>query len=249
MLLASPVVRRQSFLGGATLGADPHRGVADVDRLASSSPEPSHPLSRQGPRPSVSASERRPSGIESSGLSGAEFASHSDFSESEALRVAGASIEILAARPRIGTTGQTRTPLEGANTSQAGGMNVESDPDRVIWHGLVGFRNKGGIGRWRKAWAVLRPRNFILYKDKTEESVLFVLYLSNIVSVVEIDALSRSRKHCLQIITDEKSYKFCANDEEELVQCLGAFKSLLAKRRELEAKAAAELSAPTQTGQ
>jgi hypothetical protein len=79
----------------------------------------------------------------------------------------------------------------------------------------------------------------ILYKNDSESSVLFIVYLSSIVNVVDIDPMSRTRTHCLQIITDEKSYKFCANDEEELVQCLGAFKSLLAKRRELEAKAAA----------
>jgi hypothetical protein len=84
---------------------------------------------------------------------------------------------------------------------------------------------------------VLRPRNFILYKDGAESSVLFLLYMSSIVNVVETDSKSRTKKHCLQIITDEKSYRFCTHDEEALVQCLGAFKSLLAKRRELEARA------------
>jgi hypothetical protein len=42
----------------------------------------------------------------------------------------------------------------------------------------------------------------------------------------------------LQIITEEKSYRFCTHDEESLIQCLGAFKSLLAKRREIEARVA-----------
>jgi hypothetical protein len=63
--------------------------------------------------------------------------------------------------------------------------------------------------------------------------------MSSIVNVVDIDPVSRTKAHCLQIITDEKSYRFAAQDEETLVQCLGAFKSLLAKRKELEAKVAA----------
>jgi len=235
MFLASPVVRRESFLGGPNQGA---RGVADLERLASSSPEPSQPQYRA--RPSVSASGRRPSQIESSGMSGTELASHSDFSDSEIHRIPGTSIESLAVKSQPGTKSQARQPLETINNGQAGGNNVDTDPDRVIWQGWLGFlRSKGGVRQWKKSWAVVRPRNLILYKNGSESSVLFIIYLSSIVNVVDIDPMSRTRTHCLQIITDEKSYKFCANDEEQLVQCLGAFKSLLAKRRELEAKAAA----------
>ena len=244
MFLASPVVHRESFLGGATPGADPRRAVTDFERLASSSPEPAP--SRPGARPSVSGSGRRPSQIESSGMSGAELASHSDFSDSEVHRIPGASFESLAVQPPRGTGAPVRSGSEAVNNGQAGGMNVESDPDRIIWQGWLGFfRSKGGVRQWKKSWAVLRPRNLILYKDDSEYSVLFIVYLSSIVNVVDIDPMSRTRTHCLQIITDEKSYKFCAKDEEELVQCLGAFKSLLAKRRELEAKAAAAAHPPS----
>ena len=44
--------------------------------------------------------------------------------------------------------------------------------------------------------------------------------------------------HCLQIIVEDKSHKFCAADEEALTRFLGALKSLLAKRREKEAASA-----------
>jgi len=36
----------------------------------------------------------------------------------------------------------------------------------------------------------------------------------------------------MQIITEEKTYRFCALSEEDLDNSLGAFKSLLAKRKE-----------------
>ncbi|KAK1827827.1 hypothetical protein QBC39DRAFT_166608 [Podospora conica] len=233
MFLASPAVQRNSFLDHHPPRTEPRRGaIPEFDRLASSSPEPAP---RPRIRPTMTGPGRRPSQIESSGMSGAELASHSDFSDSDAHRFPGASIESLAELPRDSST-HARPGTAPLNRSQD-----HLDPDRVMWQGWLGFlRSKGGVRKWKKTWAVLRPRNLILYKDDAESSVLFLVYLSSIVNVVDIDPMSRTRKHCLQIITDEKSYKFCAKDEEGLVQCLGAFKSLLAKRRELEAKAAAE---------
>ncbi|KAK3333873.1 hypothetical protein B0T19DRAFT_139713 [Cercophora scortea] len=238
LFLASPAFQRQSYYGAqANENNDVNR---DLERLASSSPEPLEPPVRIIAPPYG----RRPSQIDSSGLSGAELASHSDFSDSEIQRRPGTSFESLGLQspPLHTASGHVRPELraKAVNVSQASGFNIEQDPDRVIWQGWLGFlRTKGGVRQWKKSWAVLRPRNFILYKDESEYSVLFIVYLSSIVNVVDIDPLSRTKTSCLQVITDEKSYRFCAQDEEALVQCLGAFKSLLAKRRELEAKAAA----------
>ncbi|KAK7213546.1 hypothetical protein V2G26_020724 [Clonostachys chloroleuca] len=115
--------------------------------------------------------------------------------------------------------------------------NVERDPDRVIWQGWLWFlRTKGGVRQWKHLWGVLRPRNFIMYKNESEYAAQHIIRLSAIVNVVDIDPLSKSKTDCLQIITEEKSYRFCTHDEESLIQCLGAFKSLLAKRREIEAR-------------
>ncbi|KAJ3517579.1 hypothetical protein NM208_g14683 [Fusarium decemcellulare] len=125
------------------------------------------------------------------------------------------------------------------SASQTSVSNIEQDPDRVIWQGWLYFlRNRRGMRQWKDMWAVLRPRNLILYKDESEYTARWILPLSSIVNVVDIDPLSKSKKHCLQVITEEKSYRFCAHDEDALVRCIGAFKSLLAKRRELEARVA-----------
>ena len=240
MSLASPLVQRQSFMGSMMPDADPRRAVAELERLTSSSPEPLHPRTR----PATTTSARRPSQIESSGMSGTELASHSDFSDFEVHRAGTTSFENLAVQlpPRSFT--RARPGTGAMNNSQVSGINIEQDPDRVIWQGWLRFlRSKRGVRQWKKSWAVLRPRNLILYKDDTEYSVLFIVYLSSIVNVVDIDPVSRTKTHCLQIITDEKSHRFCASSEEDLVQCLGAFKSLLAKRRELEAKVAASADA------
>jgi hypothetical protein len=65
---------------------------------------------------------------------------------------------------------------------------------------------------------------------------ILIISLSSVINAVEIDPLSKSKVHCLQIITEEKSYKFCAHNEDTLDKSLGAIKSLLAKRKEQEGK-------------
>ncbi|KAL2195502.1 hypothetical protein P885DRAFT_40852 [Corynascus similis CBS 632.67] len=235
MFLASPGPRQPSFSPPVEVGsAGSNRALASPERFLSSSPEPVDPPIRGLGKPY----NRRPSHLDSSGLSNAELASHSDFSDSDMHRVPGASFESLTAQQPSTSPGPSRQSLGALHSNRVSGTHQEADPDRVIWQGWMWFhRSKGGVRQWKKSWGVLRPRNFILYKDDVESSVLFLLYMSSIVNVVETDPMSRTKKHCMQIITDEKSYRFCTHDEEALVQCLGAFKSLLAKRRELEAKA------------
>jgi len=244
LFLASPPVRQGSFLqagnfaSGSLSATEGRSPVARAvpDRWVSSSPEPMELPSRTSLKPPSAG--RRMSQIDSSGLSGAEFATHSDFSDWEPTRpgIKGTSFESLGAlHPVPEGEGPDAVPA-GPKRSSTGPHPDPSEADRVIWQGYMYLLRTPapGVKQWKKAWAVLRPRNLILYKDSAESSVLFVLYMGAIVNVVETDPLSKKKRHCLQIITDEKNYRFCCRDEEELVQCLGGFKSLLAKRREIE---------------
>jgi hypothetical protein len=107
----------------------------------------------------------------------------------------------------------------------------------VVWQGyLLYLRSKGGVRQWKDLWAVLRTKNLALYKDDGEYSPRLIIPLSSVVSAVEIDPVSKSKTHCMQLITEEKSYRFCAHSEESLDKSLGAFKSLLAKRKDEEGK-------------
>ncbi|KAF3769969.1 hypothetical protein M406DRAFT_96618 [Cryphonectria parasitica EP155] len=240
MFLASPIIRRDSFMTPNLAQTDVGSGriIQDHDRYLSSSPEPVD-LNKTGfRRPSYNP--RRPSTtMESSGLSGNEMASHSDFSDTDIQRYLGTSIESLAVQsPPLSSSGP-RPGVGARNCSQASGLNIEQDPDRILWQGwLWWLRSKGAVRQWKHCWAVLRPRNLILYKDESEYTVQFIVQMGMILNVVDVDPMSRTKAHCLQIITEEKSYRFSARDEESLVKCLGAFKSLLAKRKELEAKMA-----------
>lgn len=248
MFLASPVVRRDSFMppeAGTQKDTGSGRIFQDREGCMSSSPEPVDLHLHSFRRPSYNP--RRPSiTVESSGLS--DWASHSDFSDSDIQRYRGASIESLAVQtpPTSVSAAVTRPSVGARNASQLSGLNIDQDPDRIIWQGwLWWLRSKGAVRQWKNSWAVLRPRNLILYKDESEYTVQFLVSMNMILNVVDIDPMSRTKKHCLQIITEEKSYRLCAHDEDSLVKCLGAFKSLLAKRKELEAKMAVGGSNPT----
>lgn len=207
------------------------------ERLASSSPEPSEPLLRlPKPRVSVANSQRRPSRtIE---YSGNELGSHSDISDADPHSALEPSTnrkpeEKQAVRP----PDPSRLTLASRNISQMSILNIEQDAERVVWQGyLLYLRSKGGVRQWKDLWAVLRPKNLALYKDEGEYSPRLIIPLSAIISAVEIDPVSRTKAHCMQIITEEKSYRFCAHSEESLDKSLGAFKSLLAKRKETEGK-------------
>jgi hypothetical protein len=223
MLLASPVAATGSYL---------HH---HAERLASSSPEPSDPVPQASGSKGLSNLQRRESHtIE---YSGNELASQSEMSDGGGpiRRNRGASKssppgESLAVQPP-----PDRPMLAGRNISQMSGFNIEQDPERVVWQGhLLFLKSKNGIRQWKKLWMVVRPRNFALYKNDSEYSPIRIIPFSSVISAVEIDPLSKTKKHCLQIITDEKSYKFCVQDEDMLDKSLGAFKSLLAKRKELE---------------
>ncbi len=67
-----------------------------------------------------------------------------------------------------------------------------------------------------------------------EYAAHLIIALSNILSADEIDPVSKHKPHCLQIVVEDKSYRFCAQSEEALARFLGALKSQLAKRKEKE---------------
>ncbi|PHH79521.1 hypothetical protein CDD82_2342 [Ophiocordyceps australis] len=181
---------------------------------------------------------------DSSGMSGNELPSHSDASDNEGQRLSSALAESLAFKGAARTKEPAIHAPDARNLGQGNLRHVpstENDPDRVIWQGwLWMLRSKGGVRQWKDMWGVLRPRNLILYKDESEYTAQWIAQLSNVVSVVDIDPLSKSKVNCLQIILEEKSFRFCSHDEESLVQLIGAFKSLLVKRRSQEARAATD---------
>ncbi|KAF3930723.1 hypothetical protein ABW19_dt0209370 [Dactylella cylindrospora] len=164
--------------------------------------------------------------------SGGESSS-SAFRPTSAATVASTAAGLPVASP-ITSTEEPPPPETGVQRKESGFSNFEGqiDDSRAVWHGyLYVLKSKSGIRQWKKLWVVLRPRNIVFYKNDDEYSALKVIALESVIDVVEINPISRSKQHCMQVILENKTYRFSAGSEENLTKWLGAFKSTLAKSR------------------
>ncbi|MCJ1478819.1 hypothetical protein MMC13_007503 [Lambiella insularis] len=242
MTYGSPIAKEGHYQSLAhTLRSSDDHDPSDRDQIGSSSPEPaelSRPsTTRDGIRiPTISKSPAH-----EFDYSGNDHGSYSDFSDTAPVRLqnqisAPLSNGKLRAISNVAATSpsssQTR-PEVGHNLGETSVPQADQDPERVIWHGyLLCLKSKGGVRQWKKLWVVLRPKNLAFYKNEEEYSAHLIISLSSIISAVEIDPVSRSKAHCMQIIAEEKSFRFCAANEEALARWLGALKSQLARRKE-----------------
>lgn len=182
------------------------------------------------PRPSSSMppealhSARRPS--HTLNYSGNDYGSFSDFSDTGG--PAPAAFHGSA-------NSLPRTSQQIPNVSQQSNIGTTPDDERVVYHGwLYVLKSKGGVRQWKRVWVVLRPKGLGLYKNDQEYSANLIIPFSSIIDAVDIDPASKSKQYCMQVITEEKNLRFCAPDEDCLAKWLGAFKSLLVKRKEAE---------------
>lgn len=51
--------------------------------------------------------------------------------------------------------------------------------------------------------------------------------MQSILAAVETDPLSRTKRHCFQVVTKEKILRFCADSEAEVDRWLGGLLSLI----------------------
>ncbi|PVI02945.1 PH domain-like protein [Periconia macrospinosa] len=216
MILMSPVPTKTIFTGF-------DRAAKRGEVGSSSSEAEARPSSSIAPENMHSA--RRPS--HTLNYSGNEHGSYSDFSDT-----GGPAPTTFQAS----MTSLPRTPRSSAqipNSSQQNNNGTAPDDNRVIYHGwLWVLKSKGGVRQWKKVWVVLRPKALGLYKNDQEYSANLIIPFENLIDAVDIDAASKSKQHCMQVISEEKNLRFCAADENSLAKWLGAFKSLLVKRKE-----------------
>lgn len=184
-------------------------------------------------------SARRPSHTITS-YSGNEHGSFSDFSDTTGVAAFQDSSLSLAntknaeRSPPPAAPGENRPTID-RSFREVSSLSATPDDERVVYHGwLYVLKSKRGVRQWKKLWVVLRPKALGLYKNEEEYSANLIIPFPNIINAVEIDPISRSKRYCMQIISEERNYRFCAPDEDALARWLGAFKSLLAKRKEAE---------------
>lgn len=240
MMLASPIGQNAGSYNGfeqAMLSRDAQQPLND-DRLGSSSPEPVEHIPRPiRSNPRDVNSVRRPS--HTMDYSGNEVSDFSDV-ETQPSRVPLQATSTVSIPEEPHAVQPPNPPFIKRNGSDMSGFNVsspEADPERVVWQGhLLLLKSIRGVRQWKDLWVVIRLKNITLYKNDQEYSPILIISIGSVINAVEIDPLSKSKIHCLQIITEEKSYKFCAKDEEGFVKSLGALKCLVARRKEQDAK-------------
>lgn len=254
MFLASPGGAESAYTGfersiDANLSPMAEAGAAGESSSDGETYGQSQSLPKRNHRASLTIGNRKPSQAD---YSGAEQGSFSDFSDSAlgpTARMSALSLSPTDARPSTNSQPPPsagsiygRPPLGVRSASQMSGIALgleenrkvsrASDDERVMCHGWIYLlKSTSGVRQWKKVWMVLRPKALAVYKNEEEYTAMIVLPFPSIIDAVEIDAISKSKTSCMQVISEERNYRFCAMDEESLAKWLGAFKSLLAKRK------------------
>lgn len=264
MVLASPGGARSAYHGferhyNGSLQARMEDRNAQGYSSSDAEPFPSSAPSRRGPMSQLH-SMRRPS--HTLDYSGPEHASYSEFSDSAGARMSALSLTSMQTPTSVPTVNASqahsiygaspRPPIEQRNPSQMSNLDLQEqrpaphpphDEERVVRQGWVLLlKSKTGVRQWKKLWMVLRPKSLALYKNEEEYSAILVMPFNNIINAVDIDPISRSKRYCMQIISEERNYRLCAPDEDAVVRWLGAFKSLLVKRKEAEQQRQARIA-------
>lgn len=189
---------------------------------------------------------RRPSYYSYSGAEG--HGSYSDFSDiaGPTSRLSALSLAQTDPRPSTSSTqpvpssigAQARPSVGMRSASQMSNLNIptsqpkEEDSERVVHNSWVYYlKSHRGVRQWKKYWLVVRPKGLAFYKGEDEYMAALILPLNVVTDAVEIDPISKSKHYCMQIISEERNYRFSCQDEESLTRCLGSLKSLLSKQK------------------
>lgn len=153
----------------------------------------------------------------------------------------------IASSQQLAPQSEARTPVPTAIPPTT---DINHDPERVIRQGHLQLlkSHKTGVKGWKWIWVVVRNGGISFYKNEQEYAPLKIFNMDDVITAAEIDPISKSKRYCFQMIMEDKSYRFCAPDEDELAKWLGALKSVLSKRdAAVKAKAKGKAKATPQT--
>ena len=99
---------------------------------------------------------------------------------------------------------------------------------RIVRQGHLKLsRTISGVKQWKTIWMVLRINSLAFFKSSRDTIPLMTI---PIISVIEAAEVERKKQNCFQVISEEKTYRFQAESEDELESWLGAFMSVLVKQ-------------------
>ncbi|ODV95203.1 hypothetical protein PACTADRAFT_33781 [Pachysolen tannophilus NRRL Y-2460] len=98
--------------------------------------------------------------------------------------------------------------------------------------------------QWKRFYIILTNKRLIFYKDQgsnfansnfseklRSEKPAKIILMDDVLDIVELDPLSKTKNWCLLIITTKKRIRFSVENEDELIKWLVAIKMLLSKRK------------------
>jgi PH domain len=157
--------------------------------------------------------------------------------DSTGAHVSSGDLDIVNPHPSVADDSAEIDPdRESFQTDELEGLAE----DRVVTQGyLLCLKKVSRVRQWKRRWIVLRGKSFTLYKNFEVYSLLFsllifkeykplqIIPLQNVLAAVDLDPVSRTKRHCFQVVTKSKVLKFCADSEAEVDRWLGALVSLI----------------------
>ena len=92
------------------------------------------------------------------------------------------------------------------------------------------MRLKKRYNQWQRQYAVLTVDSLCFYKSQNSahqhKKPIKTIGVDQLLDVVELDPLSKSKPYCMQLITPAKRIRFSLDSEPELTKWLVAIKSI-----------------------
>ncbi|KAK6435467.1 hypothetical protein LTR95_008348 [Oleoguttula sp. CCFEE 5521] len=253
MMVQSPTGGPKSWQGfgritaddasGAGGGAGHGGGYSSSDAEVLASPPYARKRERATTAASATSAARRASHV-SYNYSGAEH-SYSDFSDSGLTAAARLSSLNLAAPDAFPSSAARpaltqRTPsqlsvsaIPPSSPAKTSEPTTQPQPQpqsstNVTLHftPILLLSRHSKLRRWKRVHLTIRPVHLALYKDASEYEPLLLIPWSTIIDVVEIDPVSKSKQFCLQVIGEDRSWRFCALDVDGREKVLSVCKGL-----------------------
>lgn len=109
--------------------------------------------------------------------------------------------------------------------------SIRSEDEYILEQGYL-LKLRKRYNQWRNFYIILSNKNLYIYKHQDDISHVHKTFpLDDIIDVIELDPLSKTKIWCFLLITPLKRMKFCAIDENDMIKWLSALKTLIKKNQ------------------
>lgn len=108
--------------------------------------------------------------------------------------------------------------------------SINDEDEYILEQGYL-YKLRKRYNQWRKFYFILSNRSLYVYKHRDDISHVHKFFpIDDIIDVIELDPVSKTKQWCFLIITPLKRMKFCVSDEDEMIKWLSVLKTLVKKR-------------------